>query len=197
MVKVGACDGLHAGSWFAVRPSLTDMRTGQRASTMTRDDLLDAQEWFASLPTVYVAAGALITDPDGRVLLVKPNYRDYWTIPGGICEHGEPPHEGCAREVTEELGLVIPVGPLLVIAWAAPEGERPKSIMHFVFDGGALANGDGIQLQYEELDEYRFVDPGAVFSYLPPFTVPRVTAALRARTAGSSVYLPSGNPFPA
>jgi 8-oxo-dGTP diphosphatase len=163
---------------------------------VTRDNLLDTQEWFASLPTVYVAAGALITDTGGRVLLVKPNYRDHWSIPGGICEHGEPPHEGCARELTEELGLAIPVGPLLVIAWTAPEGERPKSIMHFVFDGGVLPDGGGIQLQYEELDEYRFVEPEAVPSYLPPFMVPRVMGALRARAEGGPIYLPSGTPFP-
>jgi 8-oxo-dGTP diphosphatase len=163
---------------------------------VTRDNLLDTQEWFASLPTVYVAAAALITDTGGRVLLVKPNYRDHWSLPGGICEHGEPPHEGCARELTEELGLVIPVGRLLVIAWTAPEGERPKSIMHFIFDGGALPDGGGIQLQYEELDGYRFVEPGAVPSYLPPFMVPRVTSALRARATGGPIYLPSGDPFP-
>lgn len=164
---------------------------------MTGGNLLDAQEWFASLPTVYVAAGALITDPGGRVLLVKPNYRDHWSLPGGICEHGEPPHEGCIRELTEELGLAIPVGPLLVVAWSAPEGDRPKPIMHFIFDGGTLPDGDGIKLQYEELDEFRFVDPGAVTSYVPPFMVPRVAGALTARTAGTPVYLPSGHAFPA
>src|SRR6202042_1722416 len=61
--------------------------------------------WYAQLPTMFGAAGALFTDDAGRVLLVKPNYRDHWSLPGGILEEGEPPHEACRREVLEELGL--------------------------------------------------------------------------------------------
>jgi ADP-ribose pyrophosphatase YjhB (NUDIX family) len=152
--------------------------------------------WFASLPTVIMAAGALITDPGGQVLLVKPNYRDGWALPGGICEQGEAPHEGCDRELLEELGLVIPAGRLLIVNWAAPEGARPKSIMHLVFDGGTLRDGSGIRLQREELDEYRFFEPGLVTSYLPAYSAPRVAAALHARATGTTVYLPSGEPYP-
>jgi 8-oxo-dGTP diphosphatase len=165
--------------------------------SVTEGNLLEPEAWFATLATVYVAAGALITDPAGQVLLVKPNYRDHWTLPGGICEHGEAPHEGCARELTEELGMVIPVGPLLVIGWTAPDGRRPKPIMHFVFDGGTLPDGSEIRLQHEELDEYRFVDPDAAPPYLPPYLVPRVAAALRARVTGTAVYIPAGNANPA
>src|SRR5271155_4466384 len=82
---------------------------------MTTSNFIDHDTWFARLPGVVVAAGALITDPAGRILLVKPNYRDHWTLPGGICEHGEPPHAGCAREIAEELGLDLEVSALLAI----------------------------------------------------------------------------------
>jgi 8-oxo-dGTP diphosphatase len=164
---------------------------------MARGNLLAPADWFATLPSVYVAAGALITDLGGRVLLVKPNYRDHWVVPGGICEQGEPPHEGCARELREELGLAIPVGRLLVLNWAAPGGDRPKSIMNFVFDGATLRDGSDIRLQFEELDEFRFVEPDEVTSFLPPYGAPRVIAALRARVDGTAIYLPSGEPYPA
>ena len=70
-------------------------------------------------------------------------------------------------------------------------------MMHLVFDGGTMRDGAGIRLQYEELDEYRFVEPGTVTSYLPPYGAPRVPAALRARAGGAAVYLPSGEPYPA
>ena len=163
---------------------------------MTGTQHLDAADWFATLPTIYLAAGALINDPAGRVLLVKPNYRDHWALPGGICEHGESPHQGCARELLEELGTAIPVGRLLVINWTAPAGARPKSIMHLVFDGGTLPDESAIQLQYEELDEYRFVEPGTVTSYLPAYGAPRVVAAIRARADGSTSYLPIAEPPP-
>ena len=46
----------------------------------------DAREaaWFAQLPTVVAAAAALFTDQAGRVLLVKPNYRDHWSLAGAV-----------------------------------------------------------------------------------------------------------------
>jgi ADP-ribose pyrophosphatase YjhB (NUDIX family) len=152
---------------------------------------MSEQEWFAQLPTLYAAAAALFTDQDGRVLLVKPNYRDHWSLPGGILEQGEPPHIGCAREVAEEIGLTITAERLLTVDWVAPGGVRPKPIVHFVFDGGTLdpARIDQIVLQTEELDDFRFT--GTYDDLLPPPLFDRVTASLRARnSAGPSAYLP-------
>ncbi len=63
--------------------------------------------------------------------------------------------------------------------------------MHFVFDGGTLDDGAGIVLQVEELDDFRFTDPGEMASYLAPFGVTRVSAALAARVSGATVYQPT------
>ena len=60
------------------------------------------------------------------------------------------------------------------MGWTAPEGERPKPIISFIFDGGVLADPGGIRLQEEELDDWRFTDPAEFGDYLPPFLVPRV-----------------------
>ena len=152
---------------------------------------LDPDTWFAALPGVVVAAGALFTDPAGSVLLVKPNYRDHWTLPGGICELGEPPHLGCAREVREELGLRSTPGPLLAIDWSQAYGSHQRPIMHFVFDGGTLADGSGIVLQAEELDDWRFTPPAELAGYLAPYGVARMRAALAGRAAGAAVYQPA------
>jgi len=54
----------------------------------------------------------LLTDPHDRVPLVKPNYRTYWAIPGGMVEADEAPHECVAREIAEELSLHIRAGDL-------------------------------------------------------------------------------------
>jgi 8-oxo-dGTP diphosphatase len=145
--------------------------------------------WFTQLSTVVAAAAALFTNPAGRVLLVKPNYRDHWSLAGGILEHGEPPHVGCRREVSEEIGLDIEPGPLLVIGWVAPDGVRTRPIVHFVFDGGVLADDTAIRLQEDELDDYKFVHAADLDRYLPPFISARVAAALRGREAGATVYL--------
>jgi 8-oxo-dGTP diphosphatase len=156
-----------------------------------REGFTDHDTWFAALPGVVVAAGALITDPGGRILLVKPNYRDHWSLPGGICEHGEPPHLGCAREVTEELGLVLPIGAMLAVDWSQPYGPESRPILNFVFDGGTIGDGDGIVLQQEELDEFRFTAPSEAAGYLAPFGVRRVRAGLAARASGAAVYQPT------
>jgi ADP-ribose pyrophosphatase YjhB (NUDIX family) len=152
----------------------------------------DAASWYAGLPAMYGAAAALITDEAGRVLLVKPNYRDHWSLPGGILEDAEPPHAGCAREVEEEVGLKITVGPLLVVDWVPPQDERPRPFVYFVFDGGDAEPDTEIRLQEEELDDYRFTAAGEFGGYLPPFLQARYRAALHARATGTASYLPSG-----
>jgi 8-oxo-dGTP diphosphatase len=160
-----------------------------------RDSAAEAQAaadaaWYARLPTMFGSAAALFTDPAGRVLLVKPNYREHWSLPGGIIEHGEPPHTGCRREVAEEVGIDIAPGPLLAVDWSPPDGVRPRAIVHFVFDGGVLDDHVPIRLQEDELDGYLFVEPGELAGYLPAFLTARANAALAGRAAGAAVYLP-------
>jgi ADP-ribose pyrophosphatase YjhB (NUDIX family) len=151
---------------------------------------LDPDIWYAGLAGVVLAAGALITDAEGRVLLVKPNYRELWALPGGICEFGEPPQAGCGRELAEELGLPIPVGRLLATDWSQPFGEQARPIMHFLFDGGQLADDADIVIQESELDGYRFTARAELPDYLPAYGLRRVTGALAALSADTTIYLP-------
>jgi 8-oxo-dGTP diphosphatase len=153
-------------------------------------EFLDDRTWLASLPEVAIAAGAVITDPDDRVLLVKPNYRDWWTVPGGICEFGEPPHLGCRREVAEEVGIDCVPGPLLVIDWSQPYGTQSRPMMHLLFDGGQVTRGREIVLQESELDYYRFTAAEELAGYLAPRGLARVKSALRARASGGARYMP-------
>ncbi len=153
----------------------------------------DEATWYASLPTMYGTAAALISSPSDEVLLVKPNYRELWSLPGGILEDGEPPHLGCAQEVREELGIEVPVGPLLAVDWIPPDGPRPRPMVAFVFDGGVLADPSAIVLQEEELDDFRFVPPSDLDGYLPPHMAVRVASAWRALGRGAvdgAVYVP-------
>ncbi|HEX5597369.1 MAG TPA: NUDIX hydrolase [Micromonosporaceae bacterium] len=157
---------------------------------MSQSTFIPPEIWYAQLPTVYAAAGALITDPAGRVLMVKPNYRDYWMIPGGTLEADEPPHAGCAREVTEEIGLIRPVGRLLVMDWTPRAGQRPRPVVYFLFDGGVLDDSAPIRLPADEIDDYAFVDPAEAPGRLAPNVAHRLPAALSARVNGSTIYLP-------
>ncbi|MFM7255444.1 MAG: NUDIX domain-containing protein [Betaproteobacteria bacterium] len=59
---------------------------------------------------IDVAAGVLL-DAQGRVLLAqRPQgkvYAGWWEVPGGKFEPGESAHEALARELREELGIVL------------------------------------------------------------------------------------------
>jgi 8-oxo-dGTP pyrophosphatase MutT (NUDIX family) len=142
--------------------------------------------------TILSAAGALIRDEQGRILLLEPTYKDHWEIPGGIIEVGETPSQGCARELTEELGLVREPGALLVVDWA-PHPTQGDRVL-FVFDGGTLTVREiaAIRLQAEELKSYAFLPPEEAFDQLIPRLERRMRAAVRAQEERRTVYLEHG-----
>jgi 8-oxo-dGTP diphosphatase len=164
---------------------VTDAREDHR--TPAKHTFVEPEIYYARLASAYVTAGALITDPDGRVLLVDPNYRDHWLLPGGAADDNESPEAACAREVKEELGLNLPVGPLLVVGWRPARGERPRPTVSFLFDGGTLDHAERIRLQAEELDAYGFFEPGEAAARLGPGGL-RLPAALRARDTKVPVF---------
>ena len=151
---------------------------------------LEPSEWYASLPTVYVSAIVLLTNTADQVLLVKPNYRPYWALPGGIIDEGEAPHQCAVREVAEELGLTITLNDLLVIDWAPPQGDRPRPMTNYLFDAGTLHDPTQIVLQSEELDDAQFFSWDDAAAKLPANTRSRIPAARTARKDGRTIYLP-------
>lgn len=76
-----------------------------------------------------VGVGAVVFDQQGRILLVKrnsPPKLGYWTVPGGKQESKETLVQACTREVLEETGLSITVGPVVAVV------ERIQGIFHYV-----------------------------------------------------------------
>lgn len=60
------------------------------------------------MPTHIVAAAGLVTNCEGKVLLVKSPRRG-WEFPGGQVEVGESLTEACLREIREESGITARV----------------------------------------------------------------------------------------
>ena len=114
----------------------------------------------ASVPRIPASAGALIHDGAGRLLILKPNYKKGWTIPGGeIEETGESPWQACRRETFEECGLRIERARLACVDFLPPRPGRAGGV-RFLFDCGRLADEqlETIALSDPEIDEHRFVD---------------------------------------
>ncbi|MBV9293830.1 MAG: NUDIX domain-containing protein, partial [Frankiales bacterium] len=94
------------------------------------------------VPRLVECAGAVVRDPDGRLLLVQRGRdpgRGRWSLPGGRLERGETPAAAAVREVREETGLDVEVGELLATV-ELPGGYRVHDFAATVV-GGELRAG--------------------------------------------------------
>ncbi|CAM00384.1 ADP-ribose pyrophosphatase YjhB (NUDIX family) [Saccharopolyspora erythraea NRRL 2338] len=90
--------------------------------------------------------GAVIHDPQGRLLLVKrarePG-RGKWSLPGGKVEPGETDQMAVHREVLEETGLSVTVGDLVGrVLRPAPNGTFEILDYSCWSSGSSLSAGD-------------------------------------------------------
>jgi mutator protein MutT len=114
-----------------------------------------------------VGVGGIVVEA-GRVLLVRRRYEPLagrWSLPGGTLEVGETLAAGVARELLEETGLEVEVGPLVdVFDRILTDGDE-RIRYHFVLvdylcwpRGGALQAGS-------DVDEACYVDPASLGAY--------------------------------
>ena len=65
-------------------------------------------------PKHIVAVSGLISHPNGKILLIRSPRRG-WEFPGGQVEEGENLIEALRREIQEESGISVSIGPLVGI----------------------------------------------------------------------------------
>ena len=144
------------------------------------------------MATPRVAAGVLYRDGAGRVLLVKPTYKDGWDLPGGYVEPGESPSAAARREVVEEVGTELPVRGMLLVDRAPHPAEGDKIL--FVFDGGVLTDKDYERITPDggEIRQAVFHAPDALGLLMPDRLVRRAPSALLAPAGQGDQYAENG-----
>jgi len=122
---------------------------------------------YPSRPIVGV--GAVVRDDDGRVVLVKRGHAPLageWSLPGGTVEVGETLEAAVVREIREETGLLVVVGPVVEVFDRILPDEHGRVRYHFVIvdylcriRGGKLEAGSDVEdaalVAPEALDPYR------------------------------------------
>lgn len=125
-------------------------------------------------PRPVVGIGAAIVE-SGRVVLIKRRYEPLagqWSLPGGTLELGETLEAAVAREMLEETGLHVAVGPVVDVFDRILFDPDERVRYHFVLIdylcrpvGGTLCAGsdvaDAVFASAEELPGYRLTSKAA------------------------------------
>jgi ADP-ribose pyrophosphatase YjhB (NUDIX family) len=73
------------------------------------------QSFWRISRSVTLGVRAVVTDAEGRVLLVRHTYTPGWHLPGGGVERGHTAEQTVAKELWEETG-VVPEGPMALLS---------------------------------------------------------------------------------
>jgi 8-oxo-dGTP diphosphatase len=106
--------------------------------------------------TDVVAAGAVVFRPGREVLLVHRGRYDDWSFPKGKLDPGEHPATAAVREVEEETGLHVRLGPPLATLRYST-GARMKTVHYW--QGRAVGDDDvSSYAANDEIDRVEWVD---------------------------------------
>jgi mutator protein MutT len=118
-----------------------------------------------------VGVGGVIVE-EGKVLLIRRKYeplKGHWSLPGGMVEIGETLEAALTRELLEETGLAVDVGPVIEVFDRITPDEDHRIRYHFVLidylcwpGGGALRAGSDVDAAIwadpDNLAEYSLTD---------------------------------------
>lgn len=132
-------------------------------------------------PRPIAAVGAVVVDGP-RVLLVRrlhPPLAGHWSLPGGAIELGEPAAAAVAREVREETGLDVEVGPVVDVLDRIERDTDGRVLFHYVLVDYRCRPAGGILRAGSDADAVAWVDASELDAYgVAPFTMAVIRRAL-------------------
>jgi len=115
-----------------------------------------------------VGVGGIVVDPAGRVLLVKRRNEPLagrWSLPGGIVELGEALDAAVRREVREETGLEVRVGPLVEVVQRVHRDAENRVEWHYVLLDYLCWSDAGAPAAASDAAEVAFAAPDDLGAY--------------------------------
>ncbi|HEY6737007.1 MAG TPA: NUDIX hydrolase [Candidatus Saccharimonadia bacterium] len=137
------------------------------------------QAFYASRAKKSVGVMVVYRNSEGKVLIVKPNYKPGWNLVGGFVEENESPLTTALRETQEELGLTLAENRLSLLGvHYLPPAKYPE-FLRIIFAADLTADEiAAIKLQTDELEEYRFVSVDDLTSFNERSTIDAARAML-------------------
>jgi 8-oxo-dGTP diphosphatase len=114
-----------------------------------------------------VGVGAVIVE-DGKVVLIKRKYeplKGHWSLPGGIVEIGETLETALTREMLEETGLRVDVGPVIEVFDRIMRDEQHRVRYHFVLIDYLCWRTEGSLRAGSDVDAAIWTDPATLSQY--------------------------------
>jgi 8-oxo-dGTP diphosphatase len=153
---------------------------------VTESSAKRAADPLAALAPIRIAA-AVINKADGRTLLVRKRGSRFFIQPGGKIEAGESPIEALARELREEVGLLLIQAEFVGDFSNHAANEPSRTVEAQVFD----VTVEGEPRLGAEIEEAIWVDPSSPGDFLlAPLTreqiLPLVAPRFKSSATGPS-----------
>jgi len=122
------------------------------------------KRFLAELDRRVASAQAWLETPDGRLLIVKSDYKRHWSVPGGLIDKGETPLQAIQREVMEEVAIDLPLEAFSMALTASRRSDRGLTYQ-FIFRAAiTIDDASDLQLQAAEIQEAAIVTKEQVLS---------------------------------
>lgn len=105
-----------------------------------------------TIPTITQFAGCMISDREGRILLMHRPSTDEWELPGGSVEDDEPFEVAAARQMFEELGINVDIEQGIGKTAVDDDGDTHE----FHWFKATIEEGEPVPKEKDECDEVRY-----------------------------------------